>query len=79
MDDPNVSSYIKIKEETDFGLTKNRVTRLHRFVSQQTLQVLTSLLLCLEQKLQNKFNPVLKLTADPNIELGFAKIPQKFF
>ena len=67
MDDPNVSSYIKIHEETDFGLTKHILMKLHRFVSQQTLQVLTSLLLCLEQKLQNNFNPVLKLETDQNV------------
>ena len=59
MDDPNDEIWVKISGgENEFGLIKHRVKKMYRYVSQQCLFVLTSLILCIEQIILNPFNPV---------------------
>ena len=59
MEDPNDEIWVKISGgDNEKGLTKHRVKKMYRYVSQQCLSVLTSLILCIEQGLSNQYNPV---------------------
>lgn len=51
------------KREPKQGMMKNRMKKIYRYLAQQTLYVVTSLTLCLEQLLFNPHNPV-KLQKD---------------
>ena len=72
MEDPNDEIWVKISGDNsaqqkakqmhagsqEKGLTKHRVKKIYRYVSQQCLYVMTSLILCIEQVLFNQWNPV---------------------
>ena len=60
MDDLNDETWVKWDGQEE-GLTKHRVKKIYRYISQQCLYTLTSLMLSVEQLTANEFNPVLLL------------------
>ena len=60
MDDLNDETWVKWDDQEE-GLTKHRVKKIYRYISQQCLYTLTSLVLSIEQVAVNEFNPVLMM------------------
>ena len=59
MEDLNDETWVKLDDSQEEGLTKHRVKKIYRYVSQQCLYILTSLILSFEQLVANRYNPVI--------------------
>ena len=59
MEDLNDETWVKLDDSQEEGLTKHRVKKIYRYVSQQCLYILTSLILGFEQLVANRYNPVI--------------------